>query len=203
MSDHRDSKYSISENYYKQPSQFLTSFQRKLLLDSMQAELRPEYRRRIEIMLLADMGYSQAEICAELKCSQEMARHWITMAQAGQAHNWNTRPIGRPKTVNEQYLERLKELVSHSPREYGYSFRSWTAEWLSKQLAKEFDIEVSERHINRLLQKLGFSNRYRRSSTKRATDLSGTKEPSITISDLQSSSSPDFLWSFNLIKTSN
>jgi hypothetical protein len=36
--------------------QYLTPFQRKLLLKSLQAELRPEYRRRIEIMLLADSG---------------------------------------------------------------------------------------------------------------------------------------------------
>ena len=154
------SNYSMLEKYYKQQSQLLTNFQRKLLLESIQGELRPEYRRRIEIILLADMGYSQAEICAEVGCSQEMARYWIAMAQAGQAHNWNERPIGRPKMVNEQYLERLKELASHSPREYGYSFRSWTAEWLSKHLAKEFGIEISDRHISRLLQKLGLSKRH-------------------------------------------
>ncbi|WP_339382242.1 hypothetical protein [Nostoc flagelliforme] len=40
-------------------SKYLTPFQRKLLLKSLEAELRPEYRRRIEIMLLADAGQSQ------------------------------------------------------------------------------------------------------------------------------------------------
>ncbi len=154
------SNYSMLEKSYKQQSQLLTNFQRKLLLESIQDELRPEYRRRIEIMLLADAGHSQAQICEALGCSQEMARYWIAMAQAGQAHHWNGRPIGRPKMVNEQYLERLKELASHSPREYGYSFRSWTAEWLSKHLAKEFGIEISDRHISRLLQKLGLSKRH-------------------------------------------
>jgi transposase len=158
-SDRRSSNYNTLEKDHKQ-HQFLTNIQQKLLLESMQADLRPEYRRRIEIILLADMGYSQAEICAEVGCSQEMARYWIAMAQAGQAHNWNERPIGRPKMVNEQYLERLKELASHSPREYGYSFRAWTAEWLSKHLAKEFGIEISDRHISRLLQKLGLSKRH-------------------------------------------
>lgn len=100
--------------------QYLTPFQRKLLHKSMQADLRPEYRRRIEIMLLADTGQSQAQICKALGCSQETARYWIVMAQTGLAHNWNDCPMGRPKTVNEQYLDRLKELVSHSPRDYGY-----------------------------------------------------------------------------------
>jgi putative transposase len=36
--------------------QYLTPRERKLLLKSLKADLRPEYRRRIEIMLLADAG---------------------------------------------------------------------------------------------------------------------------------------------------
>lgn len=197
--EHR-SKYSLFEGYYTQ-SEFLTTFQRELLLNKMQDDLRPEYRRRIEIMLLADMGYSQTQICTTLGCSQEMARYWTAKAQVGQAHHWDDRPLGRPKTVNAEYLERLKELVNHSPREYGYSFRCWTAEWLSKHLAKEFGIEVSDRHINRLLQKLGISTRQKRKSTEQTT-VQTPKESSITIKDLQSSPSPSFLWPFDLINTS-
>jgi len=180
---------------------YLTPFQRKLLLKSLQTNLRPEYRRRIEIMLLADTGQSQAQICEALECAQETARQWITMAQTGNAHRWNDRPMGRPKTVNEQYLERLKELVSHSPREYGYPFQHWTAHWLGKHLAKELGIKVSDCHINRLLKSMGLSTRPRSENTENVTD--GTKDTSITIRDLQSNSEPDFLWSLNLIKTSN
>ena len=42
-------------------SQYLTSFQRKLLLATLDnpEEVRSEYRQRIEIMLLADAGQSQ------------------------------------------------------------------------------------------------------------------------------------------------
>jgi len=184
----------------EKPSQYLTPFQRKLLLKSLEADLRLEYRRRIEIMLLADAGQSQAQICEALLCAQETARHWIAMAQTGNAHRWNDRPMGRPKAVNEQYLARLKELVSHSPREYGYSFHRWTAQWLSKHLAKELGIKVSNCHINRLLKSMGLSSRQKR-ETELGTD--GTKDASITICDLQSNSKPDFLWSLNFIKTSN
>ncbi len=180
---------------------YLTSFQRKILLKSLQTDLRPEYRRRIEIMLLADTGQSQAQICKALGCSPEMARYWIVMAQTGNAHHWNDHPMGRPKTVNEQYLARLKELVSHSPREYGYPFQRWTAQWLAKHLAKELGINVSDCHINRLLKEMGLSTRQRRESAHLGTD--GTKDSNITIGDLQSSPDPNFLWSLNLSKTSN
>lgn len=189
------------ESYYIEKSNFLTTLQRELLLKNRQSDLRPEYRRRIEIMLLADMGYSQAEICTALGCSQEMARYWIAIAKAGQAHNWNDCPIGRPKTINAHHIARLQELVNHSPRDYGYSFRNWTAEWLSKQLAKEFGIAVSDRHINRLLQKLGLSHRQRRLKAEQEIDFSSTKTSGIKIGDLQSNAAPNLLWTFNLIKT--
>lgn len=180
---------------------YLTPFQRKLLLKSLETDLRLEYRRRIEIMLLADAGQSQAQICEALLCAQETARHWIAMAKTGNAHLWNDRPLGRPKAVNEQYLERLKELASHSPREYGYAFERWTAQWLSKHLAKELGIKVSSCHINRLLKEMGLSTRQRSATAQLGTD--GTKDSNITISDIQSDPEPNFLWSLNLIKTSN
>ena len=198
MSTNRLRTYSALDRFYTEESKFLTTVQRKHLLESLQMDLRPEYRRRIEIMLLADMGYSQAQICAALGCSKETARYWIAMTQAGKADNWNENIIGRPTTVNEQYLERLKELVSSSPREYGYSFRCWTAGWLSKHLTKEFGIAVSDRHINRLLKKLGLSTRPRRSGTETVTH--GSKNYGINIGDLPSSSPSSFLWSSNFIK---
>ena len=180
--------------------QYLTPFQRKLLHKSMQADLRPEYRRRIEIMLLADTGQSQAQICKALGCSQETARYWIVMAQTGKAHNWNDYIIGRPKTVNEQYLDRLKELVSHSPREYGYSFQRWTAQWLGKHLAKELGISVSNCHINRLLKQMGLSTRPKPATGESATLQTGNF--SLVIRDLTSASGPESpeLWPFNSIR---
>jgi transposase len=178
-------------------SKFLTPFQRKVLLKNLQADLSPEYRRRIEIMLLADMGKSQTHICEIIGCSQEMARYWTGIAQAGMAHKWNERPIGRPKTVNNQYIERLKELVNHSPREYGYAFGYWTAQWLSKHLATELGIVISDRHINRLLKQMGLSTKRKNFPQQQSTE---NQERGIIICDLQSNSEPSLQWSFNIIQ---
>lgn len=134
--------------------QYLTQFQRQLLEKHLKMEVVPEYRQRIEIMILADEGQTQTQICRVLGCSPLTARHWIFMAKSGQAHNWKEQPIGRPKTVNDDYLNRLKELVSKSPKEFGYPFPRWTGEWLGKHLSQEFKIEVSARHINRLIKEI-------------------------------------------------
>jgi transposase len=189
-----DSELLVSES-----GQFLSSSQRKQLLEKLQTSLRPEHRRRIEIMLLADKGYSQAQICEKLQCSHETARFWISMVQLGQIHHWDILPVGRPKVVNDQYLERLRELVSRSPRDYGYFFRSWTAEWLSKHLEKEFDIKVSDRHINRLLKKMGLSTRSKGSEVEKTKSSSVTEGSNIVVCNLHCASpSPSLkLWPFS------
>ncbi len=181
--------------------QCLTPFQRKLLLKTLQTELRPEYRRRIEIMLLADLGQSQTQIRETLGCAHETARYWIAMAQMGQAHQWKNRQMGRPKTVNEQYCDRLKELVSHSPREYGYAFQRWTAQWLGKHLEKELDIKVSNCHINRLLKQMGLSTRVKPSASEELDQSVVPDSSNLEIRDLTSASVPEpgELWLFNSI----
>jgi transposase len=72
---------------------------------------------------------------------------------------WMSQSVGRPKTINDQYLDRLKELVSHSPKQFGYPFDRWTAQWLRKHLLQETGVAISDRHINRLLKQMGLSTR--------------------------------------------
>lgn len=181
---------------------YLTSFQRKLLQKNLQTLLRKEYRRRIEIMLLTDEGQSQRQICRALSCSKETARYWIAKAQAGQAHNWQDSPRGRPKTVNEKYIKRLRELASNSPREYGYSFERWTAQWLGKQLEKELGIEISARHINRLLVNMDLSLRSSSSANSSVTDKNNSNNSPLLIRDLSSVSTSNLpvLEHFNRIR---
>ena len=62
--------------------QYLTRFQRQLLEKNIEIEAIPEYRQRIEIMLLADEGKTQTQICRALSCSPLTARHWIFVAKS-------------------------------------------------------------------------------------------------------------------------
>ncbi|MCY7323689.1 MAG: winged helix-turn-helix domain-containing protein [Phormidesmis sp. CAN_BIN36] len=168
----------------EEQGQYLTPFQRWSLQKSLQTNLRSEYHRRIQIMLLADARQTQAQICQTLGCDSKTARYWTTVAQLGYAHQWDDCPLGRPKTVDQPYLDRLKTLVTHSPREFGYSFHCWTARWLSRHLAKEFGIETSDRHLNRLLKQMGLSTRQKPVSLGNVPEA--THNASITIRDLPS-----------------
>ena len=145
---------------------YLTPFQKTLLQKSLKQNPSDIEIQRIQIMLLADEGKTQAQICQELGCCQATARHWIAMARTNQAHNWRSNPIGRPTLVHEEYLQRLKQLVAKSPQEvnvpdkdYQYPFRRWTAEKLSQHLHAEFGIKITPQHLNRLLKQMGLSTR--------------------------------------------
>ena len=150
-------KKQLSEDKDAPNSLYLSEFQRKILQKNLEETQIESYRQRILIMLLADEGKSQKEIAQSLNCSAATVRHWTTMARMGLAHQWQEVPVGRPKRINHEYLQRLKELVNKSPQDFGYSFQRWTGSWLSRHLAKELGIEVHERHTNRLLKEMGLS----------------------------------------------
>jgi transposase len=138
-------------------SLYLTQFQKGLLEKSLQTEDRKVYRQRIQIILLADQGISQTSICQILNCATDTARYWIIITKMGLTHFCSEISFGRPKKINDEYLVRLQQLISHSPKDYGYSFNRWSGQSLSKHLTKEFEIEISSRHLNRLLKDMGLS----------------------------------------------
>jgi transposase len=163
-------------------------------------------------MLLADEGKTQSQICEQLECSRVTARYWISQAKNGEAHNWQATPLGRPKAANQEYKERLRQLVGQSPRECllqrvgqspqecKYPFRQWTADKLSKHLEKELDIKIDKRHINRLLKEMGLSTRPKPIGVDDTTQNTNTSKR-LVIRDLSSASNADSvpMWSFNSI----
>jgi hypothetical protein len=93
----------------------------------------------------------------------------------------------------------LKELVSRSPREYGYPFQRWTAQWLKKHLAKKLGIEVSDRHINRILKELGLSTRSKTEKIEQDS-VFVQKHSAFKIGDIPASASPVFLGTIDIFK---
>jgi transposase len=134
---------------------YLSPSQRQDLSEILRSGTLPEIdRKRIQIILLADEGKSQAEICKLLDCTAATASKWILIAESGASDRWQKYRRGRPPKVDQPYLDRLKELISKSPRDFGYSFNRWSGVWLARHLEKEFGIELTPTHINRLRKQL-------------------------------------------------
>ena len=179
--------------------QHITELLAQILPKDLPENLETIHRRRLEIVIRTQMGQSQAEICSALGCSKDTARHWMTIAKTKGLSNWYEHPIGRPKRVDDRYMQRLRELVKSDPQEYGYSFSRWTARWLSQHLAKELGIEISDRHVNRLLKQMGLSTRNPHRSGETAKSPNYQKSTGIKIDDLNPafiSQSDDSPWWF-------
>jgi len=141
-------------------------------------------------MLLADEGITQPEICQILGCCPATARHWIHIARQGMVHQWQDSRIGRPKSVSDEYLRRLKELLHSDPRDYGYISQQWTLNRLHKHLSEEFGFEVSDRHFKRILKQMGLSTRPKSSHNEQNSPKSAA-EPKIAITDLKKANTAD------------
>ena len=145
---------------------YLTHFQRKLLKKVLDQQDLPDKKlQRIQIMLLADEGKTQAEICEKLGCCQATARHWISMARNGLVERWNSN-CGRPAKITPEFKEYLKQLVTKKPKEtyvpnqkFTYSIECWNARILSEHLHGVFGIKVTPQYINKLLKQMGLSTR--------------------------------------------
>lgn len=161
----------------KQSGLYLASHEKAELQRALQSKHFSSYHQRISIMILADQGKSQLEICSILGCCSATASHWMHIVKIGMSSEWKERPIGRPKVVKGEYIDRLQELLSNSPKIHGYSFDRWTLAYISKHLSKELGVVVSDRHLKRLLKKLGIS-------TKSAPVSSGKSNQRINIADL-------------------
>jgi diguanylate cyclase (GGDEF)-like protein/PAS domain S-box-containing protein len=100
-----------------------------------------------------------------------MEQDWSNgFIKPGQLHEitQNLSLLGRPKAITDEYLARLQELANNTPEDYGYSRKQWTGKLLKQHLAHELGMEVSDRHINRLLQQMGLSIRQRRQRAAKA-----------------------------------
>jgi transposase len=181
-------------------AQDLTSILAEILPENLFKNLDHRHRRRLEIILRSHLGQSQVEICSALGCSKDMARYWMAIANRPASDSWQDTCIGRPKMVNDEYLQRLRELVTSSPKEHGYAFKRWTAKCLSQHLSAELGIQISDRHVNRLLKQMGLSTRDSQHQTKPEEDSSSKSAPArIRIQDLSPSASSqlnDSLWWF-------
>lgn len=134
---------------------YLSLSQRQQLLEILTEPNIPNIdRKRIQIILFADEGKSQSEIRKLLDCTAATASKWILIAESGKIDRWQKYRRGRPSKVDQLYLDRLKELISKSPRDFGYSFNRWSGVWLAQHLEKEFGVALTPTHINRLRKQL-------------------------------------------------
>ena len=128
---------------------------RVTLTEAQRAELRartrapglaPRARDRLEMVRLADAGWSVPRIAAHLGCHEQTARKYVKafLAEGFDALVDRPRP-GRPPTVTGEHLQALEARLDAGGR-------TWTTAQLVAWLERERGVRVHPDHLSRLLR---------------------------------------------------
>lgn len=118
-----------------------------------------ESKKFIEVLFSLHEGMSEKEISIQFQIQKKTIERWRLVAQAGQVKQFEKYLKGRPKSVTPIYLSRLQQLIEFSPKDFGFAFTNWTAGSLATQLKSEFQIQLTARRINQILNQQGLSLR--------------------------------------------
>src|SRR5919197_6330759 len=116
---------------------------------------------RLHMVLLADRGYSVAQIAAVYECSEATVRQWLgRFASAGVAGLRDLPRSGRPRKADAAAQEQLRRTLERAPAAAGYGFGCWSVVTLCGHLAERLGLVLSRATVRRALH--GLEYRWRR-----------------------------------------
>src|SRR6266508_3547796 len=124
----------------------LTDAQRdELRLRTHEVGIAPRTRDRLEMIRLADAGWTIPRIGAHLGCHEQTVRKYVKafLAEGFAVLPDHPRP-GRPPVVTEDHLRAVEALLDAGGR-------TWTTRQLVDWLAREHGVRVHPDHLSRLL----------------------------------------------------
>jgi transposase len=132
------------------------------------AEERRELRRlarrevgriseRLHMVLLADRGFSVAQIAAIYECGEATVRQWLGRFASGGVGGLRDLPrAGRPRKADAAARELIRRTIERAPATVGYRFGCWSVVTLCGHLAERLGLALSRATVRRVLVDLGY-----------------------------------------------
>lgn len=117
---------------------------------------RKRETKRILVAIIYKRGPSVPMIAEWLDIREATIYRWFDRLESepiSQAVKDRQRP-GRPPKLSDEHRERFRAAVQNPPADVGYDESEWTAELAQQFLEDEFEVEYSQRHVQRLLDGL-------------------------------------------------
>lgn len=115
--------------------------------------LKPRTRDRLEMVRLADVGWTPPAIARHLRLTAAPVRTWLKKFIAGGFDALEDQPHrGRPSRLTPEHLAAVRALLDQADR-------TWTRAQLAAWLAEEHGTVLSADHLGRLLRRAGLSCR--------------------------------------------
>jgi transposase len=114
-------------------------------------------RRLLAIALVLE-GTSRAQAARITGMDRQTLRDWVVRYNAGGVEGLHDRPRpGRPGRLTAAQLAELERLVEVGPDIDVHGVVRWRCVDLQAEIKQRFAVEVSERHVGRLLKRLAFT----------------------------------------------
>ena len=135
-------------------------FMRLVIQDEIARSEESRYDHRLHGILLVCSGFSCSEVATMLGQSRRTVQYWVRrFEQSGFAGLQDGFRTGRPRTVDQETIEKVGRDLRLSPRELGYSQNLWDGKLLSHHLARCYSVQLGVRQCQRLFRELGFRRR--------------------------------------------
>jgi transposase len=115
--------------------------------------------RRLEGGRLLKAGkLSQAEIARQLDVSRATISEWAKKVKEEGIRGLRKRKAnGGVSKLSKTQKQKLKQLLDRGALACGFSTERWTLQRVAELIKREFDVTYHPNYLNRLLNKLGFS----------------------------------------------
>jgi len=107
----------------------------------------PRTRDRLEMVRLADAGWSIPKIAAHLKIHEQRVRHYL---KAFLAHGFDALPDRPHPGQHSSLTPAMEEAIRQELRQQG---RAWTAPQLADWVAERFRVRLTPDHLSRRLKR--------------------------------------------------
>ena len=140
----------------------LTITRRELSAAEVRVEARrskdSDQARRLLAIALVLEGSSRTEAARVTGMDRQTLRDWVIRynAEGVEGLRDRARP-GRPGQLTAAQLGELERLVEAGPDIEVHGVVRWRCVDLQAEIKQRFDVEVSERHVGRLLERLAFT----------------------------------------------
>lgn len=114
--------------------------------------------RRLLALALVLEGSPRMAAARSAGMDRQTLRDWVLRYNAEGVEGLRDRPrSGRPGQLNEEQLAELARLVEAGPDIDVHGVVRWRCVDLQAQINQRFAVEISERHVGRLLKRLKFT----------------------------------------------
>jgi len=159
----------------------LTDFQRRELENFRRQSSSKDSEKALMVLLNAG-GASIPVIAESLKRNPHTVRLWlkryIEKRLSGLSRMYSP---GRPRNKKDLVKSHAREILPHSPQDYGYLDTVWTVPLIVYDLKKTKQIDASDDTVTRSLKEMGYT--YKRPSKRPAGHDRISKEEKIAVID--------------------